>query len=340
MKVIFCSSYISFPIALSLIDENENDYVLITENPILADFLKMLFPKEKVNFLSPVTLSLRNPIRLIKAIIKNIKYKNEIIKKINFKNADVFFFGVASCDFSFWLLKKLSANNKVYYKPAVLIGHLAKAYGFKALLGRLVRFFVYFINFVPIRGLEAVWFKVDDQFMSEIGAENFDIAVNDEKVKKVLSSKFPDVELGGVLLLCGDIANAYVDEQDYIRIMDELILKLCDRYGHQTIKIKPHPLFINYYSKENDLIKIPSFLPANLVSMCFDVVVGYSSATLIEAAQQGKLVISTIKMMRPTNEKTFASCLSYLEANAKDKICFPESPAKLLDILSNNSLLG
>ena len=76
-----------------------------------------------------------------------------------------------------------------------------------------------------------------------------------------------------------------------------------------------HPRYENLYSEEQKLDTIPSCLPGNLIFDQFDIIIGYCSAILFEAANKGKKVYSTLKYFNPLTVKTQNQYIEYLTSN-------------------------
>lgn len=103
-----------------------------------------------------------------------------------------------------------------------------------------------------------------------------------------------------------------------------------------------HPRFDDMIGKEQELNELPKFIPGNVILDAFDIYIGYFSTLLVEAAQNGKKVISTLYLMKPQNEASQQRFYEYLEnrLNGKGVIYFPKTIEELFDLLTaykNNS---
>lgn len=106
---------------------------------------------------------------------------------------------------------------------------------------------------------------------------------------------------GKVLLVSGSIVDGEsVSEAEYTSKVNAIV----DIIGVDNLSVKLHPRFSDIYGKEKELTEIPKYIPGNVMLDLFDTYIGHSSTLLVEAAQAGKKVISTLLLMTPVNEYT------------------------------------
>lgn len=333
MKIIFCLSYLSIPTTISIIESSNADFLIVTSNKMLDTFFKRFYPGEKIFLLKSTPLISKNPLQSIRNLYFIHKYKKEILDRFKvFRNTDVCFFFVAFCEFETWLIKQLSMANNIYYKPAVSIQHLPPAKSIQAKIEKWIRRFVYSTDFKVLTSGKHTFYALSHEFLREIKAREFYIDINAESICSKIIDSFQKIENVRILILCGGIIGTFVEHSEYIRQMDSLINLLVKKFGCDTLAIKAHPRFNEYYSKENSLKRIPADIAANLFLSHFDTVIGYSTATLAEAANAGKKAISLLKLMNPIDRHVRDSYIVYLDNNATKAIYYPESCEELLVI--------
>lgn len=333
MKIIFCLSYLSVPTTMSIIESSDEDFLIVTSNKMLDNFFKRLYPREKIFLLKSTPLISKNPLQTIYNLYFIHKYKKEILVKFNrFQNIGLFFFFVAFCEFESWVVKQLSISNNIYYKQAVSIDHLQRDYSIQGWVGKLIRKIIYSIDFIPLKTGNHKYYKISPKFSQQIDAKPFILDINNKLVSKKLNDHLKEFRNSKILILCGWVAEVFVKMPEYIRKVDAVLKLLENAYGYDALAIKTHPQRPEYYSKEKTLKKIPSDIPANLLLNHFDVVIGYDSATLIEAANAGKKAISLLRLMDPIDPDVRDSFIIYLENNATKAIYYPESSEELFVI--------
>lgn len=138
-----------------------------------------------------------------------------------------------------------------------------------------------------------------------------------------------------VLFLTGSVVESnVVDEDNYVDVTDRLIKTI----GFERIMAKQHPRFNKKYGIEKNLPEVPSYIPGNLILSSYDIVIGHSSLMLVEAAQQGKIVISTLFLYNMGNKELTQNCKKYLECRLEEKgvIYYPSTIQELVRLLHNS----
>jgi hypothetical protein len=240
-----------------------------------------------------------------------------------YEDADVFFFGVAFCEFEAWLLKTLSRKNRIFYKPAISVENFDVCGSIQGIIGKLLRICVYSIHFDVLTSGKNVYHALSEKFLSGINAKGFSMEINTESISRKIMESLPEIESARILILCGGIAGVFVDRSEYAGKMDDLIDRLTSKFGHDALAIKTHPRFDEYFQKENALKKIPADIAANLILGHFDIIIGYSTAALVEAADAGKKAVSLLKLMKPIDCRVRDSYIDYLDNNAAGGIFYP-----------------
>jgi len=336
MNIIFCLSYLSVPNTISIIEAANDDYLIVTSQPSIATFFHRLYSSEKIIKLDFVPLLSKNPFQLVWNILMVVQYKKKIwLRFKGYEHVNVYSFSIAFCEFESWLIQKLSVNNNIFYKPAVNIGNLEQDSSFYAKLNVWLRQLIYSISFHPVIGPGSTYYTVSDQYLSEIGATDFDLPANSgvlDVLDKKIMSILGDAKNARILILCGGTVGFECEKEEYIHKMDALIDFLVEKYGYESLAIKAHPRLPDYHSKENSLKKIPTDIAANLIISHFDMVIGYATATLIEAANSGIKSISLLKLIEPKVQRTQSYYINYLVRNAKEKIYFPTMIEDMVEV--------
>ena len=340
MIVLLIASYVSIPPALALLTEVNDDFMILTPDKNIYDFMSIMFDKNKIELFEIPIASLKtfNPVTLLHNIKQINNYKKKVLQVINsIHDCVVYFDLVMYCDFEFWIIKKLSKRNKIFYLPSterknIAIDQqtmLALWYGF---LNRAI----YHTKLKPcLHGTDLTLLLTDD-FLHDVGATIYQQIIDYNNLSLNIRDKF-NLKIGKVLLLCGGVVDYIVEKEKYIKAVDEIIDFVIEKYGEDNIYIKAHPRFQEYYSKENQLKNIPAFLPAPLVTDLTDIVIGYSSSALFLSTLIGKKVVSFLKMIEPTDKRKFPALIEFLNTNMdkSNPIYFPETIDELKSLLNS-----
>jgi len=333
VDIIFCLSYLSVPNTISIIEGSKRDYLIVTSQLSIATFFRRLYSPEKIICLDFVPLLSKNPVQLMRNMLRVIQYKQEVwVKFKHYENANIYSFSMAFCEFESWLIQRLSVNNNVFYKAAVNIGNPEQDNSFYAKLNVWLRYIFYGIYFPPVIGPDCTYYTISDRYLSAIGAMDFDLIPDLDIVDKKIMSNLGDIKDAKVLILCGGTAGVECEKEEYIHKMDALIDFLVEKYGYEALAIKAHPRLSDYHSKENSLKKIPSDIAANLIVSHFDMVIGYATATLIEAANSGVNSVSLLKFIEPKVQDTQRYYMDYLVRNTKETIYFPTMIEEIVEV--------
>lgn len=342
MKIIFCMSYLSVPMTAGIIESSESDFLIVAGTESLVKFFKLFYPAEKIFVLKPTPILSRNPLKIIENLYFVYKYKNKTSSTFGkYRDAEVFFFEVAYCEFAAWLMKKLSIANSIFYKPNVSINYLKVDYSLYAILGKWIRKAIYSIDFRPLTaGAGKPYFALTSAFLNGLKARDFHVDANVEALSKKIMESMPEIKNSNILVLCGSIVGNFVEENEYIHHMDTVITYLVKQFGYDKLVVKAHPQSDGYYSKENELKKIPDYFPANLILGNFELIIGYSTTVLIEAANSGKKCISLLNIMKPISQEITESSIKYLNVNSVGHIYYPENLDRFISIIENRKSVG
>jgi hypothetical protein len=138
-----------------------------------------------------------------------------------------------------------------------------------------------------------------------------------------------------ILFITDDLVrHNIVNEKEYVNKMDPLIMCLLDKYGQDKIGIKPHPDNPKLYGRENSIsFKISQYLISEITLDCFNVVIGYGSFALAQAADAGKLTISMLDYIEPVDYETKQRFKRYLATNCKKMIYYPKTLEEIKDLI-------
>lgn len=297
MKIIFCLSYLSVPWTLQLIEEKKDTkFIVITNIISISKLISTLYSTNNVLYLEPVegVFSL-NLFKIISNIYKLLNNKISVKKYFLLKNADVYFFYTAFAIFESWMIKKLSYFNNIYYKPVINTDSFIKINVLKNCFKVFEFYLLYQIFFQPLKKDKMIYSGVSKSFLRKIKAKTFNIPNNYTVINTLIKRKF-NLDTSKILYLTGgSVECGYILEDEYINKSKNLLKKLTELYGKDSIVLKKHPRYTKKYEFESSFKELPSYTPGNLVMNCFDTVIGFNSALLFEAANNNMKVYSTIK---------------------------------------------
>lgn len=334
IKIIFCPSYLSIPMTINLIEEFQKPLLLITQSKDICNFLNKFYPKIKIILIeSEKKILKKNPFKIIQNIYFNYLLKNKVKSFFNhYKDCDVYTFITAYSPLIGYSLKILSYNNSIFHNKIIKIFLKKKRPPSKLLLYNIYLRLMYGIDFEILIGRDNI-FKIvySKNFFKKIKAKKKTIKINKHLLKKFVSKNFYNHN-EKILLLSSESAfidNAIDKKLFYIWIKKWISIKnskkiLLKRKSDKEKKIK----------EENLLNDASISCPANLLIYSHQIVVGYHSATLFEAANVGCKAISMLDYLGP--KKNNAKFKSYLIQNLKKnkKIFFPKNQNQFYNIIN------
>lgn len=335
MILFFCISYLSIPSVLMLISKSKNKKVfLASDQESVHEFFRQILPEDQIILIPTFRLMGYN--NFFKSLVFNNRYKKNLSCKFEkFSNAEIYFFYNAFGFNISWLLKKLSVKNTIYYKPDIDISNWVLNKSFFAYLNKIKIFLFYGIKTDPLWTGERLIYAVSDNFLKLIKAKRIDVDVESQIIKNTLInySIFEKVEV--LYLTGGLIESGIIENDEFIEKSDIIIDNLIKIYD---VKLKMHPRFSSLYSKETLIPNLPRFIPANLLIYLTEIVIGYSTSTLFEAANNNLLSISLLDFYKPLSTERRNSYKEYLQKNLKQdaKIYFPKEINELLSIINNH----
>ncbi|GAA5521905.1 hypothetical protein LQ318_09145 [Aliifodinibius salicampi] len=336
MKIFFCLSYLNIPTTISLIEEGEEDFRVFTSNKKIEFFFSELYESNKICYFSkpPLPFSARGLISILRLFVKKKIIQSELKK---YRHCKVYIFFVSHCFFEAWMVKKLSKYNTIYYDPAVTFKSRKYNNSWKSVLKSYLIRLLYGVSTDPIEYGKKVLYLINKKYLKNVSAQKININFKKKNVNKIINEKLKLNKADILLLIGGTIESGFVSKGNYCLEMDRLLASLNDE-GF-SIVVKSHPRFNQLYSLEKNQKKIPNYFPANLILKNYEYVIGYSTATLFEAANSGKKSISLLKYFTPNNKKQVEDSVSYLKNNLEEgySILFPETLSEILEMLSRSS---
>ena len=333
MRIVICLSHLAVPAALTVVEASDDDFLIVTSKDNIVSMFERLYPAEKIVLLDSRSLLSRHPHRMVMNLYRTWQHKREIRRDFEAQNgASVFLLHSTFCELESWLVKQLSKQNQVIYDPVERNGDLPIHKSPVARIGKWMRWLVYGIRFVPRKGPNYTSFDLSEEFLRKIGAIRCPIEVHTGSACTRILEGLPDVSRARILILSGGTAGLYVDPNEYTGRMDALIAALTDKFGLERLAIKAHPRFPQRLSTEKSLAEIPSDIAANLVLEHFDVVIGYASTTLAQAANLGKISISLTHLMEPYDCQVRDGYCAYLRNNTSGTINYPRRIEEVIDL--------
>jgi len=287
-------------------DKKAVNVTVISNIPNIIRLISELFPSIQTLLVESKSLK---PFDLFK---QKLFYRNKLN---SIKNSNIYFFFVAYGILESYAIKMLSKNNKIFYKKEVDFSHIKFCSNIKAYIWANYLKIMLGVPLIPKSVDGKLLFALSDEFLTMLNVRDIELPNNIGIIKKRITNKF-QIKNKRVLLAVGGIVEAgLVNESEYIKKNDPLICHLIKSYGAGQVAIKIHPRYKNLFSEENKLDAIPNHLPGNLIIDQFDIIIGYSSAILFEAANMGKKVYSTLKYFNPLTVKTQNQYIEYLTSN-------------------------
>jgi len=349
MLIFVCASNLTVPRVLSVVADNPNeDFKVLTPIAQIKQFFDLVFPPDKTVLFQLPKFSLADYSTLSKAISNYQVLKEDIenckktmLKTINLKgNFDLYFELYYFAEFEFWLVKELSKKSiATYYMKGISVEPV-KVKSFNANIYTLLNKMFFSTEIVPIVSNGLMTGLISDKYLKGIKAKTINVTVN-EKTSDLILSQMPELRNKKIILLVGGVVKSKsATKEIYSDIAKELCHEIEVIFNKNDVAVKSHPVYIEYYSSENDYSKIDPVIPFSmLLSKNIKLVVGFSSAALYEASSyKGITVISTVELFKgKIKEEIYNENKNYLLKNmsATNPICFPKSIKEFSEILKS-----
>lgn len=320
MNLIFCLSYLNVPQVLTILDRigTAKSLIVVHNEKVEAFFSRYLPEVEILNVHSPTPFVSK---RILSRILTILYLKYNLKKKLNSYKFDSVYFGFKSwCYFETWIVQFLSDKATIYYYNSVPLGNNSRILTFKDRLNSSILKWLYGDHFIYENTTGKAIFSLSNYFLEKNKIQLVEIERTSKLGLKVLTKS--RVKPGEVLILLGATSKAgLIDQKEYQEILDDLFKKL----NSFSISIKEHPRFTGLVQLPNDLEYIDPLIPANVFLDYFNIIIGFETGALYEAAQLGKKSISFLAFLPESKERSFY--VEYLKDNLLDNahIAFPET---------------
>ncbi|HEY5587478.1 MAG TPA: hypothetical protein VIK86_00825 [Candidatus Paceibacterota bacterium] len=334
MKLIFCISNLSVPVTISLVENENEDFVIFTDQLNLVIFFSKLYGNDRVIFCE--NFKIKGKIQHLLFFPFLILFKHNLWKKFqNYSGCKVYFFFNAFGFKESWLIKKLSKKNLIFYQPDIDMSSFTQILNVKSIIGMLMIFCNYNVITEPKYSNTNIYYSVSKKFIHQTKTELIDIKINKEAIKRTISQHF-DVSKRKIIYLIGDVVESkYIDEKEYILKNDLLLAK----FNKDETILKIHPRYTKIYSKENEFGMLPSYIPANVLIEHFEIVIAYSSSVLFEFANNGITAISLLNYFEPTSQSIKSDFIQYLKHNTVEErmIYYPKNTDEIYGIINSET---
>jgi len=334
MTLIFICSYLNVSCVVDCIEHEGGDFRILSADKDLADLFLELYGDEQVIKLPSLFDSFGNIKSFLNDLYRLSKNKRKFLKILSEINpSKVIFYYTGWNGFESWLIKKLSSNSQIFYRPKVNIRFKESNYSIKNLVKTFILSLIYGIKFES-----SIWYghpiiSIGDSFLNQVGALNYDHKYNPKNVNKLVKEKYNEYRNIKVLLLVG--GEYYLDSNIYDKKMHAIYDILLKYYQPGEVGFKSHPNFpkINF-DWSGDSVILPDKVPASLLCFIVEVVIGYGSGTLYEAADMGLISVSVIDMVPSALDGHAQRTKNHLLNNTKsNKIHFPKNLNEFNNIL-------
>lgn len=331
-ELLICNSNMFVPYVMTECLKNRNTrYIVASDTPNINQFFELL------NFDNVVQLKYSTG--KISVIYKEKKKMKSFFA--NYRITKVVFYHAEFGELANWLLLKFAKKGVCieYHKVFDSIS-VPKAKWYQGLKIRMKQWLCF--NYFPdvLDDGTNLFPSLPNSFFKRLKAVSIESKIDRALIYNAAKGLNDKLNIkGNVLLVSGSVvADNLVSKEDYENIINEII----DFVGTENATIKMHPRFDDMIGKEQELNEMPKYIPGNVIIDAFDIYIGYFSTLLVEAAQNGKKVISTLYLMKPQNEASQQRFYEYLEnrLNGKGVIYFPKTIEELFDLLTaykNNS---
>lgn len=312
MNLIIIGSYLNVPCVIDIVEREKRDFKILSTEDSLLDLFAELYGRGQVYKIPKVFENFGNFKALLTDFFRSFQHKKKLIKEIGaFKPKNLFFFFLGWNGLASWLIKEFSQICNIYYRPKVNVDLLQTDKSCRMQIKTAIASAVCGTRLRSGRYYGYSLIAIDKRFLEKARAREYLHEIDHRNIKRFLSRRFDNLQKVKVMILNGGMYN--VEEDEYVRIMKLVSIALFKKYKAFEICIKDHPHFpvleLDFFDK---CFKVPIHLPASLLSYSCDVVVGYGSATLFEAANLGKKSISLVKFVPTTKPSRVPEIINYL----------------------------
>jgi len=323
--IIFCQAPADIQYALTIYERSKNDsevsFYCVNVKGIYNFINKLnLNIKELVFIPYDFELQIKNPASIITLRNKFDLLFQKYFK--NIKNSKIYFFSHLYDYMTFSFINKLSGENNIYfinhYDDAIIRTLDQPPKNIKTFIIKNIYKLITGINFSFYASRTGMVVKYDFQKDDIIEIKN---NILDHNVFSKYSFKVAGRAGKKVLFLEADYRNSN-DFIEYKKTSTQIMQMLINK--EYSIYLKPHPR-LGYSMFLKDLVHfiLDADIPAEFIDVeCFDLIVGLSSISLANCANQGTVkTISLINLYNYRDDKIKKKNLDYLHENSEN-ICF------------------
>ena len=335
-SLIFCTSFLSMPFTISLIEHYKNQSVVLTHSNFIFKFLKKNYPYLDIVLIHDSKSILnKNFIKIFKNNYFNYLLKNETKSFLNeYSNCKVFTTIQAFSHLTGYSLTILSKKNTIYHKKLVKLFWEKSNFNLKLFFNQLYLRLFYGLHLDQTKENSGRSFlSYSNFFFKSIKVKKTNLEINSKQIKKFLLKNY-NYKNKKILLLSSQRSLE-------TNIIDKSLLK---KLNIKLLKYKNLKQFIfkrrDNSEKKNFLEKIlleaDPFCPSNLYIYKFKIVIGYHSASLFEAANAGCKAISLLDLLGKNDSlKFFYKKYFRRNLNKDKKIFYPKTFKQFFEILDN-----
>ena len=325
MIVIFVTSPPNIVPALQILHRDpQHEYVIVTSDESIRKYFESFENDLRIYFFEEIDYRLsKNIFRFMRNMVDSyrlLKKAKEVFRK--FDCSEIIYFTIAFGESSMAYMNILPHRHSVKISRYILVKNILPQkpnYSMRNILNALMAKIIlkipvkyYGPNSVPVVQER---YLIQNNIMTKIWVKDSLLPLQQKLASKIqLNFQFDKIK---VLFVTQDaIGSGDVDSDEYIYKMDELIYRIQQEIGNENIYIKPHPQVPALYGRERQLKLIPEVIPSELIMANFDIVIGYSSMSLIEASKNNQVAISLLKYINATSAPRFKNYYKYLENNS------------------------
>ena len=328
MRLVICESFLSVRDVMCIAEGSSGSFLIATTNRKLFSFLLTIYPNDNLYFMR--TPSYSHPLRILLNYWDVRRYLKLLWDEVySYKGVDVFLCEGSPSSYVANVVKKISRNNTIYFKPSVSIDGFISDRSVLSLSMFIVNVIIFNVHLTPTKYCGRRRPTIGNNYLNSIMAVKYDEFCDIDMVKSKLTSVY-DIENRSVLILCGGVCDVFCDYKEYVSKTDEMIARVIKKYGVNDVYIKVHPSFNDYISSENDIDRIPGNIPIDILINNFKIVIGYTSAVLFNAANQGVVAVSLLDYIKPIDRKVADDFKSYLKNNTSKEILYPKNINELM----------
>ena len=336
IKILFCISYLNIPIVITIAEQSATSFLIATSNEHVYRFFATFYPQEHLLYFEKAkSIIAKNPYIFISNAIFNQRLKRRLKTLFRpYANCDVYFFLYAFAESAAYAVKHLARRNHIFHIPSTK-GDSTTLRSFKlySLLNILAKKIVFGLDVYAVNISKKEIFPYSGDYFRSLDCIKSDM-VPDPNILREFQKNHLNIANKKILILAGMLPESgIVGEIHYSRVMDKLIQAL----PTGQVAIKLHPRANQKYSAENNLPELPKDWPANLLIYAFPVIIGYHSASIYEAANNGCVAISLLDLIDPKKPTLKNFYKSYLIKHlvTENTIHFPRTIEALLEEINH-----